>query len=93
MLVVNLLQPVQELWTVFVLELAGGSCLGLLCGIKRLHHVGDSRLCPPTAEVLGSRNVSSDWGGDPHLKIAFFMCLSELAFIFHRAFEQISVQW
>ena len=27
------------------------------------------------------------------LRIAFFMCLSEMAFIFHRAFEQISVQW
>ena len=65
MLVVNLLQSVQELWTVFILELAGGSCLGLRCGIKRLHHVGDSRLCPPITEALGSRNVSSDWGGDP----------------------------
>ena len=90
---VNLLQSVQELWTVFVLEFAGGSCLGLLCGIKKLHHVGVSRLCPPTTEALGSRNVSSDWGGDPPLQNCFFMCLSEMAFIFHRAFEQISVQW
>lgn len=35
------------------------------CGIKRLHHVGDSLTLPTYNRGVGSRNVSSDWGEIP----------------------------